>query len=382
MTDDRPPFALVQINGNVPEWRTCFSPPGEVPRLPLPFAFGAALAGEGFSLLAYDRSGKPAPNDLAPFKGYYSADAFREARDAADLVVLWGTAGVRSCIAESHRPPSCRKTVLFSYGWRPVGSVSIPRRAMLSVTRQAAHFARGVVLMTERQLASAKCDLGQKVPIVRLHVGVDTEFYSRQSTEADVPEVHRRVVASLLRTRYIILPGDELRLNGDALRVVEATGLRLVRISQYRNKNRTSLLEREIERRGLAEKVIVFERISYAFLRFLLQHASAYAGFVDASWQPAGWTVACECLASGLPLVLYDGLTAQELLDQGIPGNLLQVIKPGDRDNFAEGLAMMTQNQDLKRSEAARAFAAEKLNVEQTAPQFGRDIVTCFGSAA
>lgn len=379
MTVCRVPYALININGNVPEWRRCFGPPGEIPRLPLPFAFGAALAAQGFSLVAYDTSEKPPPSDIAPFACYYSANAFRDARDAAHLVVLSGTRGVRSCIAEVNLPRTRRKMVLFSYVWRPVAPVSVARRAMLSLTRQAARLARGVILMTEQQVASAKADLGHKVPIVRLRVGVDTQFYGRQSTDTDVPDEHRKIVESLVRTKYLILPGDELRLNDDALDVVEMTGIRLVRISQYRYKSGTNRLQQEIERRGLRDRLVLFERISYSFLRFLLQHATAYAGFVDASWQPAGWTVACESLASGLPLVMYDGLTARELIDLGIPRNLLQVIEPGDRTTFAEQLDKTMRHSGTQKIKLARAFADETLNLEQTGPEFAHDFMVNFG---
>jgi glycosyltransferase involved in cell wall biosynthesis len=250
---------------------------------------------------------------------------------------------------------------------------------MLSLTRQAASLARGVILMTEQQVASAKADLGHKVPIVRLRVGVDTQFYGRQSTDTDVPDEHRKIVESLVRTKYLILPGDELRLNDDALDVVEMTGIRLVRISQYRYKSGTNRLQQEIERRGLRDRLVLFERISYSFLRFLLQHATAYAGFVDASWQPAGWTVACESLASGLPLVMYDGLTARELIDLGIPRNLLQVIEPGDRTTFAEQLDKTMRHSGTQKIKLARAFAEETLNLEQTGPEFAHDFMVNFG---
>jgi hypothetical protein len=379
---DRQPSILVNINGNVPEWRSCFAPTGEAPRLPLPFAFGAALAGQGIALAAFDTSGKPAPDDIAPFDCYFNRREFDAARASADFVVLWGTRGVKSCLGEVATPRLDRKGVLFSYGWRPMGRTALARSGILALTRQAARFARCVVLMTQQQVAAARSDLPTKVPVAQLRVGIDTRYYARPSTEADVPEEHRVTVQKLLQEPYVILPGDELRLNDDALEVIRATGLRLVRISQYGHKSGTNLLREEVARRGLSEHIFVFERISYAFLRFLLQHASAYAGFVDASWQPAGWTVACECLASGLPLVLYDGFTARELAHQGLQQQLMRVVALGDRASFGrELMALAETGRSGEQALNARSFASRALDVEVTAPEFARNLVTALGIA-
>lgn len=370
---------LPNIHGNLPEWRACFSPTGEMPRLPLPFAF-SALAGEGMSLAAVDSSSNEKPNDIFPFQSYFLKSETKAARNGSLSVIQWGTQGVRSCFAEAVKPRSSRKTVLFIYGWRPALPVTAKRSAILSVTRLAARTARGLILMTSRQVAAARADLSEAVPVVPLRVGIDTRFYARHSTELDVPEAHRSTVDKLLSEPYLILPGDELRLNADALEVVQKTGLRLVRISQYSHKSGTSLLKEEVARRRLADRVIVFERISYSFLRFLLQHAAAYAGFVDASWQPAGWTVACESLASGLPIVLYDGITAREMADLGLPHDLLRIVPVGDRACFANELAAIAATErTAAQTSVAQQFASRVLNAETTAPEFARNLAATLG---
>ena len=196
-----------------------------MPRLPLPYAFGAGLAGRGLALAAYDTSGNPAPEDLAPFVRHFGRNDLAAARAGVDLVVLWGTRGIKSCFAEAAVPRARRKTVLFCYGWRPIGRASAARQSMLALTRQAGRLARGVVLMTARQVARARYDLPASAPVVQLRVGIDTHYYARPSSAADVPEEHRATVDALLGEPYVILPGDELRLNDDALEVVRATGL-------------------------------------------------------------------------------------------------------------------------------------------------------------
>jgi glycosyltransferase involved in cell wall biosynthesis len=176
------------------------------------------------------------------------------------------------------------------------------------------------------------------------------------------------------------MPGDELRLNADALAVVERSRLNLVRVSQYGHKNGIANFEREIRRRNLADRVFIFERISYPALRFLMKHALAYAGLVDATWQPAGWTVACESLASGLPVVLYDGLTARELTRLGAGPNILRAVSIRNTNAFASELQVIAEA-DRKSDLAteARTFANAALNLERTGAVFGECLahVTC-----
>lgn len=374
---------LVSVNGNVPEWRASFSPMIDVPRLPLPYAFGVGLVSQGFALAAYDTSKKPPPEDISPFVRYFVRDEFAAARASEDLVLLFGTSGARSCLADALLPQVSRKTVLFCYGWRPIGNASIARQGMLAITRMAARLARCVILMTNCQVAAARAELPASVPVVQLRVGIDTPYYARPSTEADVPEEHRVTVETLLREPYVILPGDELRINNDALDVAKATGIKLVRISQYSHKSGTNLLKEKVARLGLGSQVIVFERISYAFLRFLLQNAAAYAGFVDSRWQPAGWTVACESLASGLPLVLYDGLTARELAEQGCESDLMRVVPHGDRAAFSRELAsMVVHPKSAIQISAARQFADSALSVEVTTRQFSDALAVALRAEA
>jgi len=230
--------------------------------------------------------------------------------------------------------------------------------------------------MTNHQVTQARSDLPEKVPVLQMRVGIDTAFYRANSTFTDVPEEHRDIVEALLGEPYVILPGDELRLNDDALRIVRRTGLRLVRISQYR-KGSNHLVRERVKALGLEERVAVFEKITYKFLRFLLRNAAAYAGVVDSTWQPAGWTVACESLASGLPLVLYDGLTPQELRYQGYDG-ALKVIEYRDISSFGDALIDATA---LRRDahDGAAAFAEANLDCTVTAAAFGRTLMSALG---
>lgn len=375
---------LVCINGNIPEWQACFDPQGDQPRLPLPYAFGAACSGAGFTLSGLDFSA-PAANspDLGPFRAIYPLNYIDQALADADLAIFWGGAGIRQCLREARRPTHQRRIGFLTYGWREKGAFTVARRANLLATRRAARFARCVVAMTAEQAADARRSLPAHVSVVRLSVGIDTRFYARPAQLADVPAEHRPTVERLLQKPYVILPGDELRLNKDALDVVEATGLKLVRISQYSSKSGTNVLKEDVARRGLGGQVEVFERISYAFLRFLLQHAAGYAGFVDATWQPAGWTVVCESLASGLPIVLYDGYVARELIALGLPKELYRIAPLGDRVTFGRELvALANRPRSAALAASARGFAVDRLDLGKTGLAFASALRSALEGAS
>jgi hypothetical protein len=75
---------------------------------------------------------------------------------------------------------------------------------------------------------------------------------------------------------------------------------------------------------------------------------------------PAGWTSACEALASGTPVVLYEGLTARELRKLGAADELVRTVPTGNYQAFSRYCL----------ADGARAFAAERLNMETTGATF------------
>jgi len=261
--------------------------------------------------------------------------------------------------------------VLNSYLWRVGRQQTLRRRRLALATRWAARCAKAVVLMTGEQSRQARRELAGSVPVIRFRCGIDTAFYGVPSRIEDVPDEFRARVDDVLSGPYVVMPGDELRCDADALEIVSSSKLRLVRIFQYYDVTRREALEQEIVRRGLRDRFFVFERISYPFMRFLLQHASAYAGLVDSDWQPAGWTVACEALASGLPAVLYEGLVSRELADLGAPPEVVRSVRMGRTDQFRFELQRFVDDGARNAAGAsAREFAATKLDLEQSSAEF------------
>jgi hypothetical protein len=369
------PHLLVAVSGNVGEWRQTLEPSPEKPRLPLPYAFGAGLIRGGFRLSAVDLSkrarGGSMAGDFRPFQRIYGADELQEAIRDTDLALLWGRPAVWALARQAASLGTDRRLLHFSYVWQPRGTASVRQRIQAAITQQAARFARGLVLMTAEQQAAARCVLPRCVPVIPLTVGVDFAFYAHPAALADVGEHERARVERLLESPYVILPGDELRLNEDALAIVEASALNLVRISQYGHKNDMADLKAKVARRNLGGRLVVFERISYPALRFLMRNAAAYAGLVDSTWQPAGWTVACECLASGVPCVIYEGLVSRELARLGAGPDVVRSVPIRDTSAFvAELRSLVGEIRRDERMARARAFASEQLDQEGTGTIF------------
>jgi hypothetical protein len=353
----------------------------------LPYAFGAALLEAGFRLSAIDWRaaagvGERRDGDASPFAAIYAADQMPAAANATDFALLWGRPALFALAREAALSKTARRLLYFSYVWRARGTSTARQRLRDAIVRQAARFAGGVVVMTEEQAEAVRRSLPETVPVIRLTVGIDGDFYAGATSIRDVAEADRGRVERLLQSPYAILPGDELRLNEDALTIVENSTINIARVCQRGHVKAMIDLKAEIARRNLGDRIVVFERISYAALRFLLRHAGAYAGLIDASWQPAGWTVACESLASGLPVVLYEGLVSRELRRLGAGADVLRAVPARDTAAFLIALqSMMEAAPRAQRAAKARAFASDRLNLERTGAAFAAALRQAIGAA-
>lgn len=365
---------LAAINNNVDEWKALQRFDVTKPRLPLPYAFGGAFLEAEHSLSALDLLSKANKDNIVPFQALYHKSELAKALQSVDIAALWGSDALKAIFRQAVTPGSKKNILYFTYVFSP-DHPDRKQRLYDWGLRALAGTAKGLVLMTGEQTRKAQTVLGKSVPVIRLRCGIDTAFYRVPASQSDIPDEFHSRIEKLLSEPYVIMPGDELRFNDDAIRFVEQSGIRLVRISQYGYKSGTDRLKEEVIKRKLSDRLMIFEKISYPFLRFLLQHATAYAGLVDSSWQPAGWTVACEALSSGLPVVIYDGLASRELFEAGVPQHLCQSVVMGDVKDFIDKLTTMVKSNDQRQlSEQAAEFALQNLDFSITAPVFVKDV--------
>jgi glycosyltransferase involved in cell wall biosynthesis len=367
---------LVGINNNLHEWRDTLKADGDKPRLPLPYAFGAAFLKRGHRLSAIDVCSRADKDALSvPFEKIYYQSEIITAMKGVDTVSLWGGLGVSAIMKQPLLPRPRQRVLLNTYVWQLEAFSTWKAKKLALATRIAARFAKGVVVMTQEQAERAREDLPDRVPVLSMRCGIDTAYYRSSSDQGNVPEAYKDSVDYLMKSPFVIMPGDELRFNQDALDIIKNSDMHLVRISQYSDKGATDRLKQQITHEGLTDRLVVFERISYPFMRFLLRNAAAYAGLVDSTWQPAGWTVACEALASGLPVVLYEGLVSRELVRLGATELILRSVPMRDIRTFQQVLESIVHNDpDPQLSLMANMFAAENLNLEITGEEFVQQV--------
>jgi hypothetical protein len=365
---------LTAISNNVSEWTALdvFNP--DRPRLPIPYALGGAFLMAGHRLSALDRTNSVAAVGLGPFGRVYRGREITCALRDVDAALLWGGDGFKALARQAFGFAAKKKILYLSYAFCPLRP-TVKQRLHDVILAALSGAALGAVFMTVEQAFRARERLDSGTPVIQFRCGIDTAFYRVRPSFEHVPEFERARVSKLLAKPYVIMPGDELRFNQDALQFVERTGIRLVRVSQYNAKSGTDELKREIATRGLEDLLMVFEKIDYKFLRFLFHHACAYAGLVDSSWQPAGWTVACEALASGLPVVLYEGLTSRELDRVSVKSSFIQAVAMRDIVTVSDKLAALAASpQSPMFSEQAVRFAEQHLDFSITAPPFVSEV--------
>ncbi len=365
---------LVETNGNLTEWEETVNSSLIRPRLPLPYLLGGAFLEQGHELSSIDPTRQTIRRYDGVFKAVYSSGQAGDALESADGALLWGSRGVSLAARQSLSRSMPRKVILCSYVWNVGECLSIRAHRAGLLAKVGGRLARAVALMTEEQATSAREWLPDKVPVLLLRCGIDTRFYRTKSVFEDVPEEYRREIESLLRRPYVVLPGDELRFNEQSVEIARRTGLCVVRISQYSGK-RLERMQTLVRSSGVGDRYRCYQKISYRFMRFLLQNARGYIGLVDSSWQPAGWTVAAEALATGLPVVLYEGLVSRELRRLGVDESMLKVIRPGDLAAFADhvGNRMLVEH-TCEYGERTRCFAASNLDCEEAGRAFVRAV--------
>jgi len=369
---------LVEASGRIEDWQRSFAVSADRPRLPLPYSTSAAFCARGHEVSAINFSDDSYPAlDAGHFRRLYGSREWKKALLENDLMLLWAATGIRAIVSNTVRLPFHRKVMFASYVWGVPQDAGWRHLRLAVTTRLAARLARAVVLMTDEQARGADRSLEGRVPVLRFTWGIDAAFYWRAAAESDVSLDVLRELNDLSREPYFILAGDQLRLDDDALELVEKHNLRLVRVPQERHT--ADWYRRKIRERKLEGRLFVFERVGYPTLRFLFQRAAAYMGLVDSTWQPAGWTVLCESLASGTPAVVYEGITTREIRRLGA-GDCVSVVPHRDVAAMAHACKRFGDVEGTMLRTNAADFSANALDLQRTASAFVESVERIAGA--
>jgi starch synthase len=368
---------LVEVSGQIDNWHRALVASKDAPRLPLPFSCTAAFIAAGHKVSAISfRDETFSDAAQGSFVKLYGQRELTQALAENDIAFLWAGSGIKA-IAANRRSSPLQKVLLGSYVWRVPRQVALKVHGLVQATRLTARYARGLALMTAEQTNQALDRLGGRVPVVKFTWGIDSAFYQVRGSEAEVSSEIRQELKDLLRGPFVILAGDQQRLDKDAIELVERFNVRLVRVPQEHAT--ATWYKRQITERHLHGRLFVFDHVTYRTLRFLLQRASAYVGLVDSTWQPAGWTVLCEAFASGTPAIVYEGLTPREMRSLGA-GDFLATAPHRDVAAVARACELFVAERDRSADLSARAqgFSKKVLDLQHTAPAFVKEVEGIF----
>ena len=141
-----------------------------------------------------------------------------------------------------------------------------------------------------------------------LLMGIDVSYF-KIASKSEL----RNSIACLGELNYYLVVGDEGRDNKLLINLAQRLEHPIIRVFQYPDKSKELRLQREIIKNKLGKKLLILKNVSYQELKFLYYHSLAYLGIAHSEYQPAGWTVACEAIASGTRVILANGCVYQEL---------------------------------------------------------------------
>lgn len=226
------------------------------------------------------------------------------------------------------------------------------------------------LFMTQAQLDEAVisdgCPAGSAALI---RIGVDTAFF----TALTVPKEHHghrdRCFDELEELKpYVAVVGDQLRDEEAIRRVLDGAKKNLVRVTRNRFveefwKSYSNSLEAQF-------RVFCHTGMSSEFLRAAYQNAVAVLNLADASWQPAGWSVATEAMACCTPVILQRGLVSDELsrIFSMAAETFMYLVERGDERQACLYLDDIANRPDHAKRKAvlARELVEDHLAIEHT----------------
>ncbi len=255
-----------------------------------------------------------------------------------DAVVSWSTTGALLSLAKKFLEiflPSLRRckivVVVFS---NSVQHHSIFVRCLGNVIiKFGLRNADAVIYMTHRQMEEARNLLGVDLRIMHLvSAGVDTEFFKPLSSR-ESHEPPREEFTEFSGIAYVVVGGDQLRSEQQIIDVLNDTGIGLIRLTQ--NKLTESFWKHAALGKRVRFPFACVSNLSPREVRYAYRHALYCLNLVDNSWQPAGWSVATEAMACGLPVIINEGLIAEEMRrhlgDDQLPLIMVETVEDARR---------------------------------------------------
>jgi hypothetical protein len=336
------------------------------PRLAIPYVFLTAFVKRGHSVsaISYESDAVPGSNNV--FSKIYGQSGLTVALKENDISLLWGGRGAVSTLMRVGR--SSNSIMLGTYVWSLSYLPSLGRKVLGLMTRIAARFSRAAVFMTREQANQARRDLPAECEVLDLNMGVDTTFYRAKTDLSEIQPDLQQTMEKIIRKPYVVMLGDQQRCDDDLLELVQLSDLNFVRVC--RNRETFENLARKVDEEGLTDRLYCFHDVDHLTARFILQNAVCYLGLVDSRWQPASWTVACESLASGTPVIIYDGIAVNELQQLGAGTEIVRVVDHGNVHQVAVEIEYFRSSIDVSLRQVCFDFSAQELDMEKTAPSF------------
>ncbi|MBF9040360.1 hypothetical protein LSUCC0387_05570 [Rhodobacterales bacterium LSUCC0387] len=322
----------ILMNGRCDEWAHALDhfENHSKPRLPIPYSILAKYPRDEVHFVGIS-FGNELSKTKYPFSRVVSYRNIIEVRRTCDVIVAWGRYAILNCILDLFEFPRNKKTIIISYDWPCFHRQSNFLRSIYQAFQSfIAKFSRGVSVMTEEQKLSAKSYLPPWISVEKIDFRIDASFYKYFDPVVCDQAWFDKFSEENHHRPYMVMLGDELRIEDDAITVAKNTEMSVVRVCQYMNADTKAEILHKVSAQGLISKYHMMNNLSYGQLLLLLRNASGYLGLVDSTWQPAGWTSLSEALCCRLPAIVYDGLVSREMQFRGIPASAMKVIASGD----------------------------------------------------
>ncbi|MBW2534301.1 MAG: hypothetical protein JRI55_22615 [Deltaproteobacteria bacterium] len=347
---------LLVIGGNTRAFREVGGYGRDKPRLPAAYTFLGALSEAGFDVTL--RGGLR----LADFVGI-----LREAssRDEYDGILFHGSVGAWCALIGAALSWDLSRFAFLSYTNRPGEGGRPGGRLKDALYGIGAPRADRVFFMTQEQAATAaRGTWGRPIRAVAIPLGVDTQFFRPRAGDEEsivVPGARRG-------RRYVVVAGDQLRDEPRVEAILSGLGVDLVRLTMSREVE--AYWQERQRSDGLGFSVSCRVLLPFVEVAAIYRHAACVLNPVLNTWQPAGWTVTTEGMASGVPVVTAAGLVTRELgtyLDRGqsLPLTVVEGLSVGAYRAALE--RVLSDDFDaVEAGAAARAFAEEHLAIDRT----------------